>query len=144
MSLLSTQLSRHSSLKPIDRQVMYARHPARVNADGKRYVPTVHQDPINGASVFIYPFNRHGYADRMLADGMTIEYHPSRSADVNGDLRALVGREVALYAQCGRRECRQGRVRVHVAPEASDVYHLRLVRPPPSPQKQHVLWADMD
>lgn len=152
MSLFVTQLLRHPSLSPIARDVMYAKHPARDGPSGRRYVPTVHTDPQDGPSVFVNPLNKHGYHDRVLPDGRTIEYHSSVSATVNRDLRRLVGTEVVLYAMLGRHECRTGRVVVEKpAGVAAEVFHLRLL-PPSEPALEfpsapvagpRINWADM-
>lgn len=148
-TLFATQLARHPSLRRVPLETMYARHPAQVDSAGKRFVPAVHRGPAD-TSLFLYPFSRYAYQDRILADGCTIEYHPSTNARVNEQLRALVGREVTLYAQVGRREAREARVVIeHPAGLGDDVFHLRLVPgslpdagPPVVPAKK-VMWADM-
>lgn len=134
-SLLATQLLRHPSLTPVERSAMYALHPSKTDATGRRYVPAVHRDPRRGASVFVYPFSRHGYRDRMLPDGRTVEYSPSGNSVTNRDLDALVGQEVILYAQLGGApaHCRQGRVRVLKPRRDSPVFHLCILAPPTSP-----------
>ena len=153
-TLFATQLSRHPGLQRLPLETMYARHPAQTDHEGRRFVPAVYQGPA-GPSLFLYPFNRYSYQDRMLPDGRTIEYHPSSNGRTNGQLRSLVGKEVTLYAQVGRREARQARVVVEHPPDlAEDVFHLRLVTAAPSaaaapaPQQQQqqrrVLWADME
>lgn len=146
-TLFATQLSRHPSLRRVPLETMYARHPAQVDANGKRFVPAVHRGQAD-TSLFIYPFNRFGYMDRILADGRTIEYHPSTNLRVNAQLRDLVGREVTLFAQVGKREAREARVVVeHPEGLGDDVFHLRLVTPSlpeaPAPAKK-VMWADME
>lgn len=135
-SLFATQLLRHGSLKAIDRDKMYRLHPR----GGLPYTPVVHTDPVRGPSIFLYAYN-NVYKDRILPDGLTIEYHASRNDAVNNDLNRLVGREVTLYAQLGRHECRHGKVLVK--PSTGGVYHLRLLPPPPDAPVQTTLWADM-
>lgn len=158
-SLFATQLSRHPAMQRVALDTMYARHPAQVDHEGKRFVPAVHRGP-SGSSLFLYPFSRFAYRDRVLPDGRTIEYHPSTNARTNGQLRALVGQEVTLYAQVGKRDARQAKVVVeHPADLPEDVFHLRLVgagaAPVPvapaaatadtsPPPKKRALWADME
>lgn len=163
MSLFATQLLRHSSLRAIPRDVMWAKHPAREGPSGHKYVPAVHTDPRDGPSIFINAMNKRGYEDRVLPDGRTIEYHASVSPAVNRELRRLVDSEVTLYAQLGRHDCRVGRVVVEKPRGAADeVFHLRLVAPagdrgapasPPPPElvfpepgsgpAVKINWADM-
>lgn len=125
-SQFATQLSRHPGLRPIGRETMYARHPSKTDATGRKYVPAVHVDPRRGPSIFLYPGTKYGYDDRLLADGVTIEYHPSRNALITSDIDSLVGKDVILYAQLGRFECVEGRVRV--SQQSAKVYHLRILR----------------
>ena len=155
-SLFATQLSRHPSLHRVPLETMYARHPAQVDHQGKRFVPAVHRGAA-GPSLFLYPFSRFAYGDRVLPDGRTIEYHPSANARTNGELRALVGQEVTLYAQVGKREARQARVVVEQPPDIPDnVFFLRILTPATAPPPQpapppaaappgrKALWADME
>lgn len=157
--LFAAQLARHPSLQRVALDTMYARHPAQVDQEGKRFVPAVHRGA-GGTSLFIYPFSRYAYRDRVLADGRTIEYHSSTNAHTNGELRSLVGQEVTLYAQVGRGDAREARVLVQQPADVpEDVFHLRLVSPrlvsppgvepaaaapaAPPADKKRVLWADM-
>lgn len=144
--MFATQLLRHPSLRPMPLAEMYAAHP-RVTRGGKTFVPAVHVHPVHGPSIFLYPFSKFAYADRILADGRTIEYHPSRNALIDSDIASLVGREVVLYAQAGRAEGRVGRVRVSRSDRA-DVYLLELQPQPDVDTKGvaavRVAWADMD
>lgn len=143
MPPLALQLARHPSLKAIEREAMYRLHPSKYDAHGNRYVPAVHYAPA-GPSVFMYPMNGR-YANKMLADGRTIEYHPSTMRSTNADLDSLVGQEVTLYVQCDKQQCRQGRVTVKRAPQGA--FHLALVSPPlpaaPGPSDR-ISWADME
>lgn len=123
-TLFATLLARHPSLKPIPRDVMYARHPRPPNAG---YTPPVHFDRQRGPSIFI---SANGpYQDRLLPDGRTIEYHPSTNTQVNSDLESLLGKEVTLYASLARGDCREGRVIVQK--QTHGVYHLCLLPLPP-------------
>jgi hypothetical protein len=123
-SLLATQLARHPALRAVDRDTVWARHPGVYDrARGQKVVPAVHMSANGESSVFINPaLNRYG--DRMLADGRTIEFHPSTNDVVNGRLDRLLGREATMYAFLGRDAYRMGRVLVEAA--ARGVYHLRL------------------
>ena len=154
MSLLATQLMRHPSLKAVDRDTVWARHPGVYDSrQGRKVVPAAH-DSAGGRepSVFINP-TKNAYGDRMLPDGKTIEFHPSTNNNVNGMLDRLAGREATLYAFLGNNTYRAGKVVVKSV--ANGVYHLGLVTPPlpqaalvaraePPRQQRRVLWADMD
>lgn len=141
-TLFQTQLLRHPNLRAIDRELMYARHPSKTDPSGKRYVPAVNHHPAYGYSVFLYPGTKYGYDDRILADGVTIEYHPSTNSQLNNELGRLVGQEVTLYAQVGKQECRQGKVTVGRPSSATQpVFHLKLM--PLQPVARKGLWADM-
>ena len=148
-SAFAAQLAAHAHLRPVPLQAMYAAHPAQVDQAGRRFVPAVHHGP-RGPSIFLYPFSRFAYRDRVLPDGRTIEYHPSTNARTTAELRALVGQEVTLYAQVAGREAREARVVVqHPAGLPDDVFHLRIVAPaaaPPAakPAVKRVMWADME
>lgn len=144
-SLLSTQLSRHPSLRAVDREVVWAKHPGVTDArTGHKVVPTALLTD-NTASVFLNP-EKNAYGDRILADGRTIEFHPSTSAKVNADLYRLVGREATLYAYLGRAGYRTGRIRVERPPTMNDdgVLYLR-IQPPELPvaMPRGTAWADM-
>ncbi len=155
--MLAVQLGRHPSLKPVDRDTVWARHPGVYDQKTRRkVVPAAHEDP---PSVFINPA-KNKYGDRLLPDGRTIEFHPSTNDGVNALLDRLTGREATLYAFLGNNTYRTGRVLVHSV--SNGVYHLGLVTPPlprappplpsplpppveqPPPQPRRVLWADMD
>jgi hypothetical protein len=140
-TLLGTQLSRHPSLTPLGVQTMFDRHPQRTSpATGLAYSPAVHRDALRGASIYLNGLSdRHG--NRMLPDGVTIEYRPSNSPEITRQLDDLVGQEVTLYALVGREQAREGRVAVgkQEDPQGRGVYHLRL-----QPKAAPLLWADME
>lgn len=154
MSLLATQLCRHPSLRPVDRDTVWQRHPGVYDSKkGRTVVPAAYDAPPHGPSVFINPV-KNAYNDRILPDGKTIEFHPSSSDLVNGRLDRLEGKEATLYAFLGNNMYRTGTVTVHGA--SRGVYHLRMVSPPlpqappppPPPDDSHapkrMLWADME
>lgn len=149
-TMLATQLSRHPSLKPVDRETVWKKHPGVYDrVKGRKVVPAAHEDP---PSVFINPV-KNVYGDRLLPDGRTIEFHPSSNDAINGALHRLLGREATLYAFLGGNTYRTGRVVVERRATADGVFLLTLVTPPlpaagapadpvaAAPRK--TLWADM-
>ncbi len=139
-TLLSVQLARHPSLRPVDRDAVMARHPTSTER-GRRVIPETCVTP---PSVFINAEPPHGSRAKILRDGRTIEY---ASLDPGG-LRRLVGRDATLYAYVGTRGggmYRTGTVRVSFADATQDTFHL--VMQPPAlpggmPPPGHS-WADM-
>lgn len=156
-SLLATQLGRHPSLRAVDRELVWARHPGVFDAKkGRTVVPAVHEGAQGVVSVFMNS-SKNNYGDRMLPDGVTIEFHPSTSDIVNGRLDRLAGKEATLYAFLGSNSYRTGKIVVRDAPNgARGVYHLVLQRqqqqqlPPAAVARAaaaappRTLWADMD
>lgn len=142
-TLLSVQLSRHPSLRPVERDAVMARHPVTAER-GRQVIPETSGG--SPPSVFINAEPPHGARGRILPDGRTIEY---TSLDPAG-LRDLVGRDATLYAYVGmgRRGggmYRTGRVRVTAPAAADGMFHL-VVQPPAMPGGMPPpgrAWADM-
>jgi len=151
-SLLAIQLSRHPSLRVVDRETVWTKHPGVYDGvKGRKVVPAAHDNP---PSVYMNPV-KNVYGDRLLPDGRTIEFHPSSSDVVNGKLHRLLGREAAFYAYVGNDGYRAGKVVVERRPMSDGVFHLRLITPPlpaaagpapapaPDTAPEKKAWADM-
>ena len=120
---MARALMRHPWLRPIDYKTMISLHPVR----------TAVYHGNNGPSIYMYPFCKAvQYKDRLLADGNTIEFYPSTSDVVNGQLNKLVGRTVPFYTLLGGGICRQGRVAVSRSTTLNGVYNLE-ISPAPAP-----------
>lgn len=123
--MLATLLRRHPSLRAIDRETVWAKHPGVYDRTrGTKVVPAVHDN-----SVYMNPI-KNAYGNKMLADGRTIEFRPSSNDLVNGKLDLLVGKEVNFYAMVDPNVYRAGKVVVEKPAMADGVFHLRMVTPP--------------